>query len=73
LPAPPPGETREFICFEPLAAIISGVNLAQKGRYFELQTVPAADFSALYFCGRESIYKLKTKVKSFIPYVVYAK
>jgi aldose 1-epimerase len=41
LPAPPPGETREFICFEPLAAIISGVNLAQKGKYSELQTVPA--------------------------------
>ncbi len=41
LPAPPPGETREFICFEPLAAIISGVNLAQKGKYAELQTVPA--------------------------------
>ncbi len=32
-----------------------------------------ADFSTLYFCGRESIYKLKTKVKGFIPYVVYAK
>jgi aldose 1-epimerase len=41
LPAPPPGETREFICFEPLTAIISGINLAQKGKYSELQTVPA--------------------------------
>lgn len=41
LPAPPPGETREFICFEPLAAIIDGVNLAEKGKYSELQTVPA--------------------------------
>jgi aldose 1-epimerase len=41
LPAPPPGETREFICFEPLAAIIDGVNLAAKGKYSELQTVPA--------------------------------
>ena len=39
LPAPPPGETREFICFEPLAAIISGINLAHKGRYSDLQTV----------------------------------
>src|SRR4029077_16664948 len=37
LPAPPPGETREFICFEPLAAIIDGVNLSQKGKYSELQ------------------------------------
>jgi aldose 1-epimerase len=41
LPAPPPGETREFICFEPLAAIISGVNLAHEGKYSDLQTVPA--------------------------------
>ncbi|MGD0438943.1 MAG: aldose 1-epimerase [Bryobacteraceae bacterium] len=41
LPAPPPGETREFICFEPLAAIISGVNLARQGKYSDLQTVPA--------------------------------
>lgn len=40
LPKPPPGETREFICFEPLTAIISGVNLAQKGKYSELQTIP---------------------------------
>ncbi len=41
LPAPPPGETREFICFEPLAAIISGVNLAHAGKYPDLQSVPA--------------------------------
>lgn len=40
LPAPPPGETREFICFEPLTAIISGVNLAQKGKYSDLQILP---------------------------------
>jgi gluconolactonase len=32
-----------------------------------------ADFSTLYFCGRSSIYKLKTKVKGFVPYVAYAK
>jgi len=32
-----------------------------------------ADFSTLYFCGRASMYKLKTKVKGFVPYVVYAK
>jgi gluconolactonase len=31
-----------------------------------------ADFSALYFCGRASLYKMKTKVKGFVPYVVYA-
>jgi gluconolactonase len=32
-----------------------------------------ADFSTLYLCGRASMYKLKTKVKGFVPYVVYAK
>ena len=32
-----------------------------------------ADFSTLYFCGRTSIYKLKMKVKGFVPYAVYAK
>ncbi len=32
-----------------------------------------ADFSTLYFCGRASVYKLKMKVKGFVPYVAYAK
>jgi aldose 1-epimerase len=41
LPAPPPGETREFICFEPLSTIISGVNLAHEGKYPGLQSLPA--------------------------------
>jgi aldose 1-epimerase len=40
LPAPPPGETREFICIEPLTAIISGVNLARQGKFSNLQTIP---------------------------------
>ncbi len=31
------------------------------------------DFRTLYLCGRSSMYKLKTKVKGFVPYVVYAK
>lgn len=41
LPLAPPGQTREFICFEPLATIISGVNLAHEGKYPGLQTVAA--------------------------------
>jgi aldose 1-epimerase len=41
LPPFAPGQDREFICFEPLAAIISGVNLAHEGKYSGLQTVPA--------------------------------
>jgi gluconolactonase len=32
-----------------------------------------ADFSTLYVCGRASMYKIKTRVKGFVPYVVYAK
>jgi aldose 1-epimerase len=38
-PAPPPGQTRDFICFEPMTAITSGVNLAHEGKYEGLQTV----------------------------------
>ncbi len=41
LPRPQPDEANEFICIEPLTAIISGVNLANQGKYSDLQTVPA--------------------------------
>jgi aldose 1-epimerase len=41
LPPPLPGDAREFICVEPLTAIISGVNLVRQGKYSDLQTVPA--------------------------------
>jgi aldose 1-epimerase len=41
LPAAPQGQTRDFICFEPLTTIISGLNLAHEGKYSGLQTVPA--------------------------------
>jgi aldose 1-epimerase len=37
---PSPGQSREFICFEPLAAIIDGVNLVRQGKYKDLQTLP---------------------------------
>jgi len=40
-PAPPPGQTREFICFEPMTAITDGVNLAHEGKYKGLESVPA--------------------------------
>jgi len=39
LPAGPNGQPREFICFEPLTAIISGLNLAHEGKYRDLQSV----------------------------------
>ena len=40
-PAQPPKPTADpdFICFEPLAAIVNGLNLAHKGLYKELQHV----------------------------------
>ena len=41
LPAPPPDENAKFICIEPLAAIISGINLAHQGKYRELQILPS--------------------------------
>ena len=41
LPAAPAGQTREFICFEPLTTIISGVNLAHEGKYPGLESVAA--------------------------------
>ena len=41
LPAAPQGQRRDFICFEPLTTIISGLNLAHEGKYSGLQTIPA--------------------------------
>lgn len=35
----PPG--RDFVCIEPMAAITNGLNLAPRGQYSELQSVPA--------------------------------
>ncbi len=40
LPTSPDGQPREFICFEPMTAITSGVNLAHEGKYPDLQMVP---------------------------------
>ena len=40
-PAPPPGQTREFICFEPMTAITSGANLAHEGKYAGFESIPA--------------------------------
>jgi aldose 1-epimerase len=41
LPVDPQGRPHEFICFEPLTAIINGINLAHEGKYPTLQNVPA--------------------------------
>ena len=37
----PVGANRDFICFEPMAGITNGMNMAQRGQYAELQTIPA--------------------------------
>lgn len=36
----PAGPTQNFICFEPMAGITDGMNLAQKGIYKEQQSIP---------------------------------
>ena len=42
-PKPAPGQdaaSRNFVCIEPVAAIINALNLAHKGVYKELQSIP---------------------------------
>ena len=42
-PKPAPGQdaaSRNFVCIEPVAAIINALNLAHKGEYKELQSIP---------------------------------
>ena len=36
----PGGPERNFICFEPMAAMTNGLNMAHKGLYKELQSIP---------------------------------
>jgi len=36
----PGGPDRNFICFEPMAAMTNGLNMAPKGLYKELQSIP---------------------------------
>jgi aldose 1-epimerase len=36
----PGGPDRDFICFEPMTGITDALNLAQKGIYKELQSIP---------------------------------
>jgi aldose 1-epimerase len=36
----PGGPDRNFICFEPMAAMTNGMNMAHKGTYKELQSIP---------------------------------
>ncbi|PWU12579.1 MAG: hypothetical protein C5B51_00370 [Terriglobia bacterium] len=40
-PAAPPGQTRDFVCFEPMTAITNAVNLNHEGKYPDLPMVPS--------------------------------
>lgn len=40
-PAAPAGQTRDFVCIEPMAAITNGINLGHAGSYPDLQVIPA--------------------------------
>lgn len=37
----PKGANRDFICFEPMTGVTNAMNLAQQGKYKELQSIPA--------------------------------
>jgi aldose 1-epimerase len=39
-----PGPQQPFICFEPMAGITNALNMAQKGAYKELQSIPPGGF-----------------------------
>jgi aldose 1-epimerase len=39
-PQNPKGQSRDFICFEPMAGITNAMNAAHKGLYEELQSIP---------------------------------
>jgi aldose 1-epimerase len=36
-------QDRNFICFEPMAAITNALNLAHRGQYDELQSIPPGE------------------------------
>ena len=49
-----PPQDPDFICFEPLAAIVNGLNLAHRGLYKELQSIPPGGTWAESFWIRAS-------------------
>jgi aldose 1-epimerase len=53
-PAGAPAQDRNFICFEPMAAITNALNLAQRGAYKELQSIPPGGVWAESFWIRPS-------------------
>jgi aldose 1-epimerase len=61
-PSPPkPSADPNFICFEPLAAIVNGLNLAHKGLYKELQHIEPGGTWRESFWIRPSGFQARTE------------
>ncbi len=55
-PPAPAGQTRDFICFEPMTGITNAVNLHHEGKYPELQTVaPGAKWTESFWIRASGI------------------
>jgi aldose 1-epimerase len=55
-PPAPEGQTRDFICIEPMTSITSAVNLQHEGKYAALQTVaPGAKWSESFWVRSRGI------------------
>lgn len=55
-PPAPAGETRDFICFEPMTGITDAVNLNHRGKYDALQTLaPGAKWSESFWIRSSGI------------------
>ena len=55
-PPAPAGQTRDFICFEPMTGITNAVNLHHEGKYPDLQTVaPGAQWTESFWIRARGI------------------
>jgi aldose 1-epimerase len=55
-PPAPQGQTRDFICFEPMTGITNAVNLQHEGKYADLQTVaPGAKWTESFWIRASGI------------------
>lgn len=52
----PPGQTRDFICIEPVAAITNALNLSHEGKYPELESIrPGGKWSESFWIRASGI------------------
>jgi aldose 1-epimerase len=55
-PPAPEGQTRDFICFEPMAGITNAVNLHHDGKYADLQSIaPGAQWTESFWIRADGI------------------